>query len=352
MKKLNCLVLDPENSFKDIVFFESNMVEVLYDGQVFYKKDPSFFKQFDMVLCVHAGNPLNLYILSKCYGVCLTVLVADGVYEWDNAYRNPKTVKVGVSLYDPVLVDVFLHTGHCVNYLKYINPKSVFLSYLPYRMRNVKHEGMRMNVPQLVKNRCKKLLVTSARTPYFDVDERKRLVEIYREIIIDALAVFDVIEFRVFDDNFLVEITKDLGAFRNIKDGSFEAVVSEYDAVVTTTSSISLEVMKRDIPLAHVDVRDSPLFVQAGWRITGSVNVVSVLKSMATRDPSRMSYQRSQIKQLEAPEVVEVADLLDRFDPIKLDPSVVKDLYASLVLQSRWNINLKVIVKRFFTFLK
>lgn len=352
MKKLKYLVLDPESSFSEVVSFEdSNLIDVVYDGQIYYKKKESFFKQFDMVLCVHAGNPLNLYVLSKCYGVCLTVLVADGVYEWDNAYKNPKTQRCGVDLYDPVLVNVFLHVSNCVEYLKYINPRSAFFSYVPNRMRSGYCEEVCVN-SQLIEKRCRKLLVTSARSPFFDICERERLVEVYRNVIKEAISIFDVVDFRIFDDDLFLDITRDFGEFKNVKEGAFGTVVNDYVAVVTTTSSISLEVMKKKIPLGHIDVRDSPLFVQAGWRITGGVDVAAVLLSMVLKDRHRMAFQSSQVNLLQDPDIVDVDNLVKRSDLENMGPSEIKDLYASLVLESKWNLNLKVIVKRILKFLK
>ncbi|APR66439.1 hypothetical protein CN03_05495 [Thalassolituus oleivorans] len=351
MKKLKYLVLDPEASFRDVVFLENDdLVDVIYNGQIFYKKKIDFFEQFDMVLCVHGGNPINLYVLSKCYGVCTTVLVADGVYEWDNAYRNPKTRKSGVDLYDPILVNYFLHVGNRVDYLKFVNPNSIFLSYVPKRMRSVLCEGGRWVQPK--EKRCNKLLVTSAKSPFFDVLERSELVELYRDVIKEARTVFDVVDLRIFDDEFFIDITKDFGAFENVKEGAFGSILEDYVAVVTTTSSISLEVMRKNIPLAHIDVRDSPLFVQAGWRITGSVNIAAVLSSMLLSDVHRMAFQSSQVQLLVEPEVAEVGDLIDRAYLTRFEPSEIKDLHASLVLQSKWNLNLKVFVKRVLSYFK
>jgi hypothetical protein len=53
--------------------------------------------------------------------------------------------------------------------------------------------------------------------------------------------------------------------------------------------------MELGVPVAILDYRDGPIFLQSGWRITGQTDILSVVMSMLSFDSDRMSFQNTQI---------------------------------------------------------
>jgi len=333
------LVLDPLETFQKIAgFLGAQREDYEFDGQVYYKNSAVFFEKYDAVICIHTVEPLNSYILNKCLFLNVkTMVVFDGVYEWDNAYKNPKHIQAGIKLYDPISSDMALIVGEPINYLSHINPGVTFHSYRPTRMiisknsRNAVAEGT--------------LLLTTAKTPYFDLKERERLVNLYREVLTVCRSIFDNIEFRFFDESLLSDIGGDLT--KNKTDGSFSDAIKNYSNLITTPSSVSIEAMALGVAVAHLDYRDSPLFFQAGWRLNQSVDIPDVLSSMNAKTLERINFQYSEVKSVLDPEINETNTIESLLGEAEYKNHMSAQLNASeaRLLDSRWNFNVKAIAK-------
>jgi len=338
-------VLDPEKEFFKIAD-SSKFVgfDLEFDGQIHYKKNEFFFNNYKLVICVNIGNPINLFILLKCkHSTCNTVVLSDGIYEWDNSHKNPKTLVNNVVLFDSLFVDYIYLVGLNNRYLEHSNPWSVFKIHTPVRMKKMKvndSDSLKVN----------RLLITTAKTAFFDNKERGRLISLINNVHKESLKVFDEIEFRIFDHDLFNDLENTQSSINNL-DKKFGEIVVNYSAIVTTPSSISLEIISNKIPLGHLDVRDSPLFLQSGWRITGSSDINETLNSMLSKDQKRMSFQESQI---------ESEDKI--FDPVQINLDNKSlfvmslhqeiDSLADKILTSKWNFNIKVMVKKIIIILK
>ncbi|MEY8200934.1 MAG: hypothetical protein RPS47_16975 [Colwellia sp.] len=333
------LVLDPKNTFQNITgLFNEEVGQFEFDGQIHYKKGAEFFRQYDAVLCIHTVEPLNSYILNKCNLFSVkTIVVFDGIYEWENAYNNPKHISAGMKLYDPIDAAMALTVGAGNNYLSYINANVKFYSYRPSRMKIELANGAESKVGTV--------LLTTAKTPYFSLDERTRLVCLYKEVLNKCLAMFEVVDFRFFDEELLNDIGGDIS--RNKVRGAFIDVVKNYGALITTPSTISIEAMSLGLPVAHLDYRDSPLFCQAGWRINQSIDIADVLESMKKLDSGRLNFQFSEVESTLNPDLSIERSLSDLVGLNGRMPSVADRFYESesRLMDSRWNLNFKAIGK-------
>lgn len=330
------LVIDPRKEFEKIAQFRVEY-KVTYDGQRYYKKNFNFFNKFDFVLCIHLGDPLNAYIMDKAkrFG-CNTIAISDGVYEWENAYKNPKTLENGVKLYDPIPADFYFAIGAKNRYLNYINLVTMY-PHTPLRIR----VGMALAKASIMKDT---LLITTAKTPYFNKSEFERLLTLIKAVYVNATEVYDQIIFRIFDKELLIALENEGITAKNLTKGSFGEVLDGVGAVVSTTSSVSYEVMARDIPLGHMDFRSSPLFCQSGWRLFLGADIKASLIEMQSRKPENMNYQRSEVLSLKGG--IEYID--DIFDEIKCKHKSCNTpvIFQQNVLDSKWNINIKVLVKK------
>lgn len=206
---------------------------------------------------------------------------------------------------------------------------------------------MKVEIAKDAESKTGTILLTTAKTPYFNLEERARLVCLYKEVLNNCLAAFEVVEFRFFDEKLLNDIGGD--ASRNKVNGAFIDTVKGYGAVITTPSTVSIEAMSLGIPVAHLDYRDSPLFCQSGWRINQSVDIPDVLTSIKNPDSNRLKFQFSEIKSFLTPDLTTEKSLATLIDLNGGEDRAVDRFYESesRLLDSRWNFNLKALGKFF-----
>lgn len=342
MKK-KMLFLDPRSEVLKIISpSELDVFDVSYDGQLLFGKGRGVFMKYDCIGCINAANRYNLHILYCCkfFGL-LTFVVKDGLYDWTNAYLNPKHVDRGLVLYEFLPCDVFFSFNDGSNPLILsFNPIVKIVEYIPYRMRVNDDSEKYLTVKD---SNTRKLLISTANSPCLATEEMPRLLHLIDETIKAAGEIFDEIALRIFDEKILCNIPSN---FKNYTERSFAEVVSEFDVLVTTPSSISVEAMALGVPVIHFDYRDAPLLFQSAWRIHSSVNISRTLRSACDREAERIDYQNfvisetgspscsiSETIQFEAPSASSIIDLGER--------------NATYILDSSWNFNFYIIMKRF-----
>ena len=153
--------------------------------------------------------------------------------------------------------------------------------------------------------------------------------------------------FRVFDTSLVDELN--IKEDENIKDDSFEECLKLVDYVITTPSSISLTAMYHDRAVAHLIYRDSPMFIQVGWNISGSTDVENSLNNMMTMDNDRMNFQKFQVSNymVDNEEVEkEVLEELKQLKSEKIEQFINQNLYN--MLNSSFNFNIEYFFRNIY----
>ncbi len=316
-----------------------------FDGQLLSLEA---LELFDIIACINTVNKYNRRILSRFYleNKRNVVVFQDGVYEWANAYKNPKHLKSGIKLYEPLLGDAFLYVGgYELNNIFKENPHVNFYQYKPKRM-TLKHELINS-----VDSKEKFLLITTANTAYFSDKEFTVLLNLLKLTIDNALDVYDKVYLRLFDKRLCDSLAH--YKLENITECSFSESIKNMQAIITTPSTIVLEAMAANKPVAVLDYRDNPLLVTSGWKITGFYSIKDTLLSMKKNDAERMEIQNRIINR--ANDYSNVNELLVKISNTPLDDinvlsrkKVEVEYIKSLegILNSKFNFNFYILTKK------
>lgn len=235
--------------------------EVEYWGVRYVEKSIEWFKRYDVVVCSNFTSPamFSVMLKAKACGV-VTLFLTDGIYEVANSLRNPNLVKYGVFLYDYSIYDYIFALGP-VHVAKTLDSTKI-IQYIPRRVMNWDDDMKRLNSGYSSEV---KVLVTTANTAYFSQEEKNRLAALINEVLFGLRALEDVgVVLRIFDESLYSLIKSDAV---NCLSGTFEDSLEGVTHVITTPSSISLPVIKREIPLMHMITRSEVPVVFAGWQV-------------------------------------------------------------------------------------
>ncbi len=245
----------------------------------------------ELDLCIVNGEywPEQIFLLSAAKSRRIPTLhIMDGMLEWRNTWDHPQLIS---PFLQPVMADKVACLGKSQarileswgNYGKCEVVGSPRLDALLEYQREDKsdHEFT--------------LLVTSARTPWFNGIQKSRVVQ----GIIDlqkGIAELDKnkgthtrVIWRVHDDLFSELVQP--GTAVNHAGGKLADLLRQADAIVTTPSTIMLEGMLSRIPVAVIDYSNSPQYVQSAWSITASEHIYPALLELQKPPQSRLVLQ-------------------------------------------------------------
>lgn len=263
--------------------------DVSYFGQRFYNKESDFFEKFDLIISTVYTSPINNYIILKCRLLNIdTLLLSDGIIEWENMYNNPFVIRNGIKLYNPIHHKFFATSGEIEkNFFESISD-SKCINFTPERMKS----------PELSLNRTimkEYVLLTTANKAYFNSTEKTLLVDILLALQRELLEVSQKYKVRIFDKELLSKLKeKDESLFNDI-DSSFCECISNVNSVFTTPSSIALTAMELKVPVCQIIYRNTPIFVQSGWMLTNKYLIRKTVGDILDPDPERMSFQTSMV---------------------------------------------------------
>ncbi|MFT4671898.1 MAG: hypothetical protein ACI945_001238, partial [Pseudohongiellaceae bacterium] len=281
-RKFRVLFLQPKEYFLRLGF-------VLNDD---FDEDFGFFSLYQtlhkicdydaVVTCIdhsHSSRYICRYAGSR--GIP-SILVMDGIFEWSNAVANPFLKANGIKLLSPCVYSEVMTIDAGLN--AYINN-----SGQNSRMYSIGSQAV-------TSEECRKksnFLVSTANKAYFTLEERDSLCLLMKDVVECLKKGSYTYGFRIFDPY----IKSYLGIHddENHVDGTFEVNVDVFDCLITTPSTIAQTAMERSMPVALLDYRDAPIFLNSGWRINGRAPIEITLDSMRGRDDDRMRFQRDQI---------------------------------------------------------
>ena len=90
----------------------------------------------------------------------------------------------------------------------------------------------------------------------------------------------------------------ELGVTNNLNDltgTELNQTLTQVDAVITTASTGMLESMRLGIPTALLDYHNCPRYVNAGWTISASNQIPSIVAQLAQPTPEHLFYQQTQL---------------------------------------------------------
>ncbi|MFH4606176.1 hypothetical protein [Vibrio alginolyticus] len=285
------------------------------------------------------------YIYSRLFSVlandegAITVLYLDGILDFDNIFNNPKHKKLSYTPYIDVEEDyIFCFGKNAESYLSFLHPTKQVSRYVPkYIQEKTMNES---------ESKEYDFLITTANTSYFNEEEKLRLVNLINLTITNLEKERYTVCLRVFDDC-LLSLICGFRKYDNIIDKSFSQVLNNVRAVITTPSTVGVEAMINDVPVATLLYRDSPIINQTGWYIFGNSDHKKTFDSMNKRDKDRMQFQRYLVNEYLICDDNEKGKSInfDYTDGFKSKKNRKSNIYRDL-LMSKYNINLKLMIKK------
>lgn len=290
---MKILFLDSINCIKRLLDIE--LIEKVHDidflGERFYGKEAEYFKKFDLIVQTHFTNITHqeIVLISKQQKVA-TMFIFDGVFDWANTYLNIKHLKSNLFIGNPFIHDYVLTVtgGVGLSFLKYTNPQTRFLQYIPKRNTSSSpNKGNNMT-------KCNAVLITTANTAYFNNSEFESLVRVIKLATKACEKKGITIKYRIFDSSLIKELG--ISNFDNLIEGTFETSLESVDFVISTSSTINVDVIKNALPLATLLYRNSPLFNSGGWLIYDEKTAEDSIENLVNKADDyheRILYQNS-----------------------------------------------------------
>ena len=145
-----------------------------------------------------------------------------------------------------------------------------------------------------------RLLVTTARTPAFNEQQHRQVVQGLTELK-NRFTRNNSVGGRVAEitwrlsDGLLNELNLPIPD-KTHKLPSLGETIELCDAVITTPSTVFLESLIKRRPVAMLDFTNSPAYVPAAWRITASAHINPVLQELACPPTAKMFFQRAVLR--------------------------------------------------------
>ena len=275
--KSRCIKMLGIEHLKEI---ESNY-NVSYD--MLYKKIPLENTEQKLVVTFLYGSPIifDYICFLKQYNIKSCLLI-DGPLDYSNNNKNDFYSNSRFKLLSFLPFDFI----GCVDEKQ----KEYFLnngcSAFVYKNKFIN----KINMPCKNNDVLNKILITTAKKPYFNDKERSSVCD----LIIDIHNRFDnlglIVEFRIFDNYIKHRCINVLGEkFVNNVSVSLIEQIERNDIIVTTPSSIFFDASSQNKKVITLDYRYSPILHKVSWRYNMSVNFDLLFESL--KDGELLDYQ-------------------------------------------------------------
>lgn len=325
---MNILVLESKLHHLRAKVFEEKKdfpnCNITYSGSFYYNRGMDYFSQYDLVVSTVFTSPTSNLIVERCrqYGI-KTLLLSDGIVEWENMYRNEFLLKKGIMLYLPIRHEYFGVMGSLESkyFDKINNSKSIKFTPNKVVLDTNNHIG-KVNDGCIVMD----FLLTSANRIYLNENEKNLAFSIYIDIFKAINNMKVKFKTRIFDEDLLSEFKKINPDIFNDIDSSFDDCIKNVKSLLTGPSTIVFSAMQKNIPVAQILYRNTPVFTLTGWLINSINDIEDILLSMLTPDEKRLAFQQSVLEDhFGSGSLIEKID----FDNNSCDLYNVKDFYVS-----------------------
>jgi hypothetical protein len=237
-----------------------------------------------------------------------TLLLVDGPLEWSNLYAHPRLAATDHGLYDPVVHDAVAAIGDPQR--RWIEGRNAGrgIAFVTYANRRIRTEPPRWRVPA---EPPYDFLVATARTPFRDEAERRRLEQGLHDLGLALAHAGRRVLVRVPQAGLRAVLRRVLPTARFAMRSSFARALFRARCVIGTPSSVLLESMYHDRPTALLRVGEGPLYYGAGWLLDDGADRAATFESMLARDEARMAAQRTAVRtQLSRDDFFDVCEAL------------------------------------------
>lgn len=338
---MKVLALESEHYYNNLFNFKKYSLTVDFDGLNKYNCKDEELRSYDIIMNFTFNSALADFIILRAKKMNITtILLADGIYEWTNAFYNPVFKKNNITLFNPVLNNYLFCVGKLEsNYFKFKGINSV--KYVPIRMKP--------KIKKISKNSSKKFLITTSNTPYYNKYEKNILTEILKKIIKELENKKILYDFRIYDKQLIRELN--IPNSKNFLNCSFEECLENAAFVISTPSSVNLIAMYHSKPVGTLIYRDSPIMFSSGWNISNFSDISKSIKSMQSYEKERMDFQSFQVNNYYSENKIDFKQMISLNSNSKTLDEKEQDVYMKLLL-SRFNFNFEFYFRRIYSFLK
>ena len=340
MKKINILVLEDKSYYDSLINIDLNKYNFLFNGLSLYNSPDDELLNYDLIINFTFNSDLVNFILFRAKNLNIaTLLLADGIFEWSNAFQSSVFKNKNIKLFHPIINDYFFFVGTKKSkYFKYLGNET--FNYLPKRMSPQSKKIKKSN------NKC--FLITTANTPYYNENEKVLLISILKEIVNQIESIGYNCIYRIFDSIILKEL--EIANSRNNISCTFEHCLSQVDFVITSPSSISITSMYHNRPTATVLYRDSPILFSTGWNINALTDIQTTLNSMIINDIDRINFQNFQVDSYLVENKLDFNKLVNKSNIKEFNNS--QNHFTYNLLMSKYNFNFEFFIRKIFLLYK
>ncbi|TEW55743.1 hypothetical protein E2R68_05045 [Psychromonas sp. RZ22] len=263
-----------------------------YNGIRHFSKNIEFFAQFDLVVSVSYLSSTCNYIIGKCstFGI-KTLLLTDGIIEWNNMFNNAYALSKQSSYYHPIYHDYFGVMGDIEK--EYFNNigSAKSIDFSPNRVLKSMHEKKSCNaIDNLV-------LLTTANNAYFDEYEKAELINLL--LLSQSYVLKNDLAYkcRIFDQELLFILKEKDPCLFNDVDTDFDECLDGVSHLITTPSTIVISAMSKVIPVCQLIYRNSPVFLQSGWSLNSIQNVECFFNDFISSNNDKINFQKAILNQ-------------------------------------------------------
>jgi hypothetical protein len=266
----------------------------------------------DVVLCVNDWP----YDVARCLDAARgagipSLALQDGILEWRCQYENPLFASGGgAPQHQPVLADKIACLGlqSARQIAAWGNAGKVEVTGMP------RFDALlgRARVPRARPGR--RILVMTAKNPGFTPEQREVTLRSLQDLKahLDTLSGVEV-TWRV--SKVLVPALGIENRLTELAGAELVDLIERADAVVTTPSTVMLESMLLDRPVAALDYHNVPRFVPTAWTISARDHIAGVVAELLDPPPRKLAFQRDCLDDClacDGPAAPRVAALVER----------------------------------------
>jgi hypothetical protein len=315
--KIVALVVDEHKIIKPLEKVNEFVIE-------FVNPDVFSFNEFesDIILTVSdwRANIASILIEAKKRNIP-TLMFQDGTLDWIIQYKGDKYGgSGGPTHFHPILTDKIATIGYQSARLisSWNEASKVEVVGFPIIQSIIDEIDFEKKAKLITKDKVK-VLVTSTRQGWFCEEQKLSFVE----------ALLDLNNFFSANKRFEVvwrlsrNLSDIVGVENTLKDKeSYELkdIIVDSDIVVSAQSTVVVEAMLQNKPVAIIDYLNSPQFYSTSWFITNKKQIADTIESMLSREANRMSYQDyllNDILQLEKNSIELSAELIKKMVEFK-----------------------------------
>jgi hypothetical protein len=309
MMKVWCLLRDQFAHVKPVEECLGPRAQFVYDEAW----DPEIMlgAQPDIVLGINDHH----YEVACCLDAARTAKIPslslqDGILEWRCQYENPLFgYGGGAPQHQPVLADKIgcLGSQSARHIACWGNPAKVEVTGMP---RLDQFLNRSLSAPT---RPGKRILIMTAKKPWFTPEHKEVTLQAVRDLK-EHLESLPGIELVWRISKSLEEEIKVENRLRELSAKELSEILGSVDAVVTTISTVILEAMLFDRPVAALDYHNVPRFAHTAWTISGPSHLGPVVAELLNPPANKMAFQRACLAEslrCDGPAAPRVAQLIE-----------------------------------------